>query len=531
MQAALSTTDFDKAISRLPMMVNAARLAILVSLLTIFFMFRQSNSGVVHLALVPFVIWAVIYGMGIVLSLFYPRWKPQHRNLPAFHDLFDITMMVGLMHLTGGVESGFGILILPFIATSCLLSSGKNALIYAGFSSILIFLSTLVLQEVSYREWFTNDSATRDLFSAALLSICCFLVAALTSFVSMNVSRASQTVHAHEEEIVRLNHLNDLVLNRLQEAVVVIDEQGSVWLYNTQASLYFPTLSLTDTTNLFMPLVQIWQNTPQHGFDLDYSLLDEDLHIRAKPLLNQNPALLILFMRPQQEIAAELQSNKLASLGQLTANIAHEIRNPLSAIRHANELLRESYETRPMQKLGAMIESNVQRIDQMVEEVLTLNQRDRLNPERVDLNQFIHEFLQEFLLATPEAKDCIRVYSHRRHMVTVVDVNHLQQILWNLMNNAWRHSQQDAEAIQISIKPHSRSGLLALQVLDNGAGVPAENADKIFEPFFTTEARGTGLGLYVARTLAQANRGDLNYLASAKAFELILPTQNHEHSA
>ena len=184
-----------------------------------------------------------------------------------------------------------------------------------------------------------------------------------------------------------------------------------------------------------------------------------------------------------------------------------------------------------MQKLGAMIESNVQRIDQMVEEVLTLNQRDRLNPERVDLNQFIHEFLQEFLLATPEAKDCIRVHSHRRHMVTVVDVNHLQQILWNLMNNAWRHSQQDAEAIQISIKPNSRSGLLALQVLDNGAGVPAENADKIFEPFFTTEARGTGLGLYVARTLAQANRGDLNYLASAKAFELILPTQNHEHSA
>jgi two-component system sensor histidine kinase PilS (NtrC family) len=156
----------------------------------------------------------------------------------------------------------------------------------------------------------------------------------------------------HEEEIVRLNHLNDLVLNRLQEAVVVIDDQGSVWLYNTQASLYFPTLSLTDTTNLFMPLVQRWQSEPQIGFDVDYSLLDEDLHIRAKPLLNQNPALLILFMRPQQEIAAELQSNKLASLGQLTANIAHEIRNPLSAIRHANELLRESYETRPMQKLG-----------------------------------------------------------------------------------------------------------------------------------------------------------------------------------
>lgn len=531
MQAALSTSDFDKAISRIPLMVNAARLAILVSLLTIFFMFRHTDSGVVHLAVVPFIIWAIIYGAAILLSLFYPRWTPRNPSLPAFHDLFDIMMMVGLMHLTGGIDSGFGILILPFIATSCLLSTGKHALIYAGFAALLIFLSTLVSQDVSYKEWFSNDKVMRDLFSTTLLSICCFLVAALTSFVSMNVTRASQTVHAHEEEIVRLNHLNDLVLNRLQEAVVVIDSNGSVWLYNTQASLYFPTLSLTDTTNLFMPLVQMWQATPQQAFDLDYTLLDEDLHIRAKPLLNQNPPLLILFMRPQQEIAAEAQSNKLASLGQLTANIAHEIRNPLSAIRHANELLRESYETRPMQKLGAMIETNVQRIDQMVEEVLTLNQRDRLNPERVDLNQFIHDFLQEFLLATPDAKECIRLQSHRRHMVSVFDINHLQQIMWNLMNNAWRHSQKDSQAIQINIKPHTRVGLLSLQVIDNGSGVPAENADKIFEPFFTTEARGTGLGLYVARTLAQANRGDLNYLASAKAFELILPTQHHEHTS
>ena len=527
MQAAISTSDFDQAIGRIPLMVNATRLAILISLLTIFFMFREAEYGLINMASVPFIIWSMVYGAAIVFSLFIPRLGNPNSRWPAAYDLFDILMIVGLMHLTGGVSSGFGILLLPFIATACLLSTGKHALIYALFASILTLLSTAVLQEVPISQWLQDPNIKRHFFSAALLSICCFLVASLTSFIAVNVRKSNQSVHSHAQEIVKLNHLSDLVLNRLQEAVVVLDTKSNVWLYNSQASLYFPNLSVSDDHSLFAPLIHMWQAAPQQSFDLDYTLLDEDLHIRAKPLLNQNPPLLILFMRPQHEIAAEAESSKLASLGQLTANIAHEIRNPLSAIRHANELLRESYETRPMQKLGMMIESNVQRIDQMVEEVLTLNQRDHLRPERIDLNVFLDTFMQDFLQLNPEAKGCIQVHSHKRQTIVIFDAVHLQQILWNLLNNAWRHSLKDSSAIQLSLKPHVREGLLSLQVLDNGSGVAAENVEKIFEPFFTTEARGTGLGLYVARTLAQANRGDLNYLTNFKAFELTLPTQQH----
>lgn len=527
MQAAISTSEFDQAISRIPLMANATRLAILISLLTIFFMFRETEHGLINLARVPFIVWAIVYGSAIVFSLFSPRWGMSSSQYPAVSDLFDIFMIVCLMHLTDGVNNGFGILLLPFVATACLLSEGRHAVLYASFASILTFISTISLQTADFNAWFTDTAAKHDLFSAGLLSICCFLVAALTSFISINIKRINPSVHTHAEEIVRLNHLSDLVLNRLQEAVVVVDAKNTVWLYNGQASLYFPNLAIANDGNLFAPLINMWQAAPQQAFDVEYTLLDEDLQIRAKPLLNQTPHLLILFMRPQQEIAAEAQSNKLASLGQLTANIAHEIRNPLSAIRHANELLSESYETRPMQKLGSMIESNVQRIDQMVEEVLTLNQRDHLRPERLNLNVFIDEFMQDFLQLHPEAKGCIQVHSHKRQTIVIFDATHLQQILWNLMSNAWRHSLKNDMAIQISLKPHVREGLLSLQVLDNGNGIAIENIDKIFEPFFTTEARGTGLGLYVARTLAQANRGDLNYTTTTKAFELTLPIQNH----
>ena len=232
----------------------------------------------------------------------------------------------------------------------------------------------------------------------------------------------------------------------------------------------------------------------------------------------------MLFIRSAKDVAAEAHSVKLASLGQLTANIAHEIRNPLSAIRHANDLLAEN-NTDPMAtKLAHMIDSNVRRIDHLVDEVLTLNKRDRINTDKIDLADFLRRFGQEFLLANPAAKGCLKIQMHHPHVVILFDSGHLQQIIWNLANNAWRHSQQNAEAITIRVQPHSQSGHIALSVIDNGAGVPPGLRERIFEPFFTTEQKGSGLGLYVARELAQANQGDLTYQADANGFEIRIPT-------
>ena len=221
-------------------------------------------------------------------------------------------------------------------------------------------------------------------------------------------------------------------------------------------------------------------------------------------------------------------STKLTSLGQLTANLAHEIRNPMSAIRHASDLLQDGEEEDPVKtKLYGIIDSNIQRIDKMLEDVSLLNKRDNINREPLNLMKFWLAFKQEFTLNNPDAVGCLRMNMEGSNLTVLADTMHVQQIMWNLCNNAWRHSRQNENAITVLIRPSGRMHI-SIVVADNGKGISAEVRDHLFEPFYTTEKQGTGLGLYVARELAHANMGQLHYHPEMNGFELILPRELNE---
>ena len=246
------------------------------------------------------------------------------------------------------------------------------------------------------------------------------------------------------------------------------------------------------------------------------------MRIHARLLQEANTPLLMLSMRSRTEIDKEAMAIKLASLGQLTANLAHEIRNPMSAVRQANELLQEEEQDPMRRRLFNIIENNISRIDKMLEDISMLNKRDKKNKQAIDLQVFWTAFLQEFILIKQKAVDCIQLQADKVDLVVWCDSVHLQQIIWNLMNNAWRHSLQNKNAIRI-IFYQKEQNEISITVIDNGAGVSAENQLHLFEPFFTTESSGTGLGLYVARELAQANHGQLTYRPEVNGFELTLP--------
>ena len=253
------------------------------------------------------------------------------------------------------------------------------------------------------------------------------------------------------------------------------------------------------------------------------------MHVRAVPLIQEQTELLMLFVRSLREVAAEALATKLASLGQLTANLAHEIRNPMSAIRHANDLLLEGDSDPTKTKLHGIIDSNIQRIDKMLEDVSLLNKRDSISREPINLMQFWLKFKQEFTLNNPDAIGCMRMNMDGSNLSVLADPMHVQQIMWNLCNNAWRHSRKSENAITVLIKPSGRMHI-SIVVADDGQGVPPDVRNHLFEPFYTTEKQGTGLGLYVARELAHANLGQLHYHPEMNGFELILPKENHEQA-
>ena len=520
------TDEWNEQVDRIPWLLNVCRLTILMSMFVLYMMSVFSENAGLKKMVPPtiFYIWAAVYAGITLISIVRPHWVRQENDkLPNASAVVDIVMIMALVYLTGGIGTGVGILVLPFVATSCMLSYGKFPALYAGFTTVCI-LCVMFLSDQLSLDADTWDG--RNIGTAIMLIGASFAVAYLTSYSATFLRDATASARKHKRNYNRVRGLNQLVLNRVQEAVIVIDPELKVWLFNRQAKNYFSGLAAEHKEPIFEDLVARWLLNPEKPFEADIHLHRFSMHVRAVPMVQEDGKLLMLFLRSLREIAAEAMATKLASLGQLTANLAHEIRNPMSAIRHANDLLQEGIEDPVSKKLHGIIDGNIRRIDKMLEDVSTLNKKDNLGRESINLMKFWLAFKQEFTLNNPSSVGCIKMEMQGKNLTVTADPMHVQQIMWNLCNNAWRHSTKGSDAIQVSIKPSGKLNV-SIVVSDDGPGAAPEIRNQLFEPFFTTEKGGTGLGLYVARELAHANLGQLHYHPELNGFELILPKDNN----
>ena len=520
------TDEWNEQVDRIPWLLNVCRLTILMSMFVLYMMSVFSENAGLKKMVPPtiFYIWAAVYAGITLISIVRPHWVRQANDkLPNASAVVDIVMIMALVYLTGGIGTGVGILVLPFVATSCMLSYGKFPALYAGFTTVCI-LCVMFLSDQLSLDADTWDG--RNIGTAIMLIGASFAVAYLTSYSATFLRDATASARKHKRNYNRVRGLNQLVLNRVQEAVIVIDPELKIWLFNRQAKNYFSGLAAEHKEPIFEDLVARWLLNPEKSFEADIHLHRFSMHVRAVPMVQEDGKLLMLFLRSLREIAAEAMATKLASLGQLTANLAHEIRNPMSAIRHANDLLQENIEDPVSKKLHGIIDGNIRRIDKMLEDISTLNKKDNLGRESINLMKFWLAFKQEFTLNNPSSVGCIKMEMQGKNLTVTADPMHVQQIMWNLCNNAWRHSTKGSDAIKVSIKPSGKLNV-SIVVSDDGPGAAPEIRNQLFEPFFTTEKGGTGLGLYVARELAHANLGQLHYHPELNGFELILPKDNN----
>jgi two-component system sensor histidine kinase PilS (NtrC family) len=208
-------------------------------------------------------------------------------------------------------------------------------------------------------------------------------------------------------------------------------------------------------------------------------------------------------------LEARAQQLKLASMGRLSASIAHEIRNPLSAIRHANGLLAEQLGEPRLERLAKIVEDNCRRIDRIIEDVLSISRRGSATPEPLPAEAFLVQAIAE--LVAQSGADASRIECRVHGDAPIwFDAGNLRQVLLNLLGNALRHASAERGAVRIDWAPDA-GGRGSLVVSDDGPGVSAASRVHLFEPFFTTETRGTGLGLYLARELCTANGATIRY--------------------
>lgn len=459
-------------------------------------------------------IWTcVVYLLlsGLFVAAIRARW-PRFEIQVSVHTITDILMLTVLMFSSAGLSSGLGLLVLVTLAASSLIARGKLAMFHAAVATIAVLLEEIYLS-------YTYPGPSNYL-QAAMLSTTYFAIAGLAYYLAKRLSVSEAIAHKQSLDLANLDAVNRLVIQDMQDGVIVVDGDNRVRQVNTQAErLLGPLLGKRGEITMDNYSAHLASHIAQWRDNGDISVLplrtpgnNRSFRARIMPIGSKRALGAVIFLEDMSRLQAQAQQLKLAALGRLTANIAHEIRNPLSSIGHATQLLQEDERFDTTQKrLLEIIRDNTFRLDRMVQDILQLNRKDRGQPERIVLANYLHTFRQEFCSAEQVPQEMIDIDADAT-LVTHFDRYHLHQVLWNLCRNAWRHCQKKPGSLRLVVSLAHTENIIQLDVIDDGPGVPAAIQAQLFEPFFTTESTGTGLGLYIARQLAEANGATLDYI-------------------
>ncbi|QPK63018.1 PAS domain-containing protein [Methylomonas sp. LL1] len=436
----------------------------------------------------------------------FRRWLG-YTHLAQLFIFTDIVFITLLMHASGGVGSGVGGLLAISIAAGGLLVGGRCALLFAALASLAV-----LAEEIFALETHAFDLASLNY--SGLLGITFFAIALISVILAQRVEQSASLARRHAQTIIRLEELNRYIIQHLQSGIMIVDAQQFIVLSNQSALRLLgikqsPT-HLADVSALLQQAFLLWNQSPEQDFAIIQLQNGEEIQVRFSLLMVGSERLHMLLFEDIGLYNQRLQQSKLASLGRLTASIAHEIRNPLSAISHAGQLLSESPELKPGDlRLTNIIQTHCQRVNNIIEDILKLSRRNPSQKQRISLDQWLPVFIQEQNLHAAEQSRIFELVFKQQGLNAYADPGHLKQILDNLCVNALKYGKPELgriviEADRIQDEP-------CVRVIDNGPGIDQEGLLHLFEPFFTTSRQGTGLGLYISRELAELNQAQLIY--------------------
>ena len=435
----------------------------------------------------------------------------------------DVVAFTALQFLQGSNINYAPLLALPVLLAAVL---GSLALALGTAASVSLLL-------LAYSAWLSGQAPgdTAAYFAqSALTGAGCFVIAFLSNQLSTRLINEEQRSKRSQLAVQVQRQVNELVIESLTDGILVVDAQGRVRAANPAARhLLGSALSQRDASfNLGSEAA--WAQLAEMArasftrVDLrrtDLTILHPGqglrrLRVRTRLTGAQDSgggSLCVMFLQDQREMEARTRSDKLASMGRMSAAVAHEIRNPLAAIAQANALLDEDITDPKHRQLTQMVAQNANRLGKIVDEVLNISRvqtRDNAAvAQSLALRESVERIWRDWSQQTG-SQHLIRVVLLAPEIQVAFEPEHLRRLLINLLDNALRYASGQSGAIQIEVRPNE-TGQGVLGVWSDGLPLEPSVEQHLFEPFFSSESRSSGLGLYICRELCEGHGASIVY--------------------
>lgn len=443
------------------------------------------------------------------------------------HAVGDLVILLLVMHASGGPGGGIALLMIISVGLTAVLLGSAAAMGYAALTTLMVLGETIYASVVDHYE--------RQFAAAGFLGFALFVVAILVATFEQRLQKVERLTQRRTREVNYLSTLAVQIIEQSSNGILISEPSGRVDYINTAARNLLAVRRQNDvapplTTDALAALsLRLHDAHPGLAAALaDWSTSEVALSTAAGPYgmefetphrfraefhalateLGQRTLVVLVDLTAED---ARVQQNKLAALGRLTASIAHEVRNPLSSIRQAADLMADAQSEDERRTLIPIIVRQSERINALVEGILDVARRPQVNPATLDVAQWLQEFTELHRLNWAANQVIWHQAEVPAGCTLEFDVSHLWQIMDNLVGNALRHGRSADGTVRLHLGAKILpSGWGELSVCDEGAGLSPATHTALFEPFFTTHAAGVGLGLYISRELALANGAQLN---------------------
>lgn len=442
----------------------------------------------------------------------------------------DLLAFAALQSLEGGSINYTALFALPVLMASVL---GTLIIALGTAAGVTLLLFSYAAWQSIHAPW---DSATH-FFQAALTGAGCFAISFLASQLANRL--ASMEQHAQRSQLAAAvqRQVNELVVSSLSDGILVVDEHSVVRSANPAARMLLGVPP--ESSTLIGPLTSrpAWlallelvnlSYLSQSAQQSDITICHQgqgDRHLRVRtqlttPLEADAEALCVVFMQDQREMQARLRTEKLASMGRMSAAVAHEIRNPLAAIVQANALLSEDLSDPTQLRMTQLVKQNAQRLDNIVRDVLHLTEAQHGEQHEaeshINLTEAVKRICRDWQRQAGLGDALMIDLPATAHYVWF-DAEHLRRILVNLLDNARRFSSGQYGSIQVSVTAtDSTASTVRLCVWSDGGPMEPSMEQHLFEPFFSSDSRSSGLGLYICRQLCEGHGATMTYDRSTR---------------